>query len=187
MHPRVAFALLLGLAAVAATACGGKATSESATTDASAVGWPYTSPRIEYGFIRSLTPLGQGYKLRLDLHLLFGPDKTGLAACVDSHECPPGQTGFLDDTYDHDLRYVVTYYVPPNVPVALVGFSGRSPKVTARYFYGLTRGRNPRRVQVMAPGNNALREFGFYVEVAAPYSPHRGYELVRRLSQQYHP
>ncbi len=152
-----------------------------------ALPWPETTPRVEFGYVKSFTPLQQGYKLRLELHLLFTVDKTGLAACIDNHDCPPGTNNFLDDTYDRDLRYVITYFVPPTAPVQLVSFSGqRPPTVTARYFYGLVHGRNPRHVQVMARGPDALNEFAFYVEVAPPLSLGH-YESVMRLYQQFHP
>jgi hypothetical protein len=176
----------LGLIALA-TGCGSSSATK-ATKNTTSVPWPDTDPTVEFGFIRSFTPLGQGYKLRLDLHLRFGPDKTGLAACIDTHECRPGTTGFLDDNYDHDLRFVVTYFVPPTASVGLVSFSGEpSPTVTARYFYALAHGRNPRRVQVMASGADAIKEFGFFVELAPKTSLPKGYELVTRMYQQYHP
>ena len=182
----------LGLIALTATACGGtRATTTTGTTKATGAArplpWPETTPQVAYGFIRSLRPMGRGYLLRLDLHLLFGPDRTGLAACIDNHECAPGTTSFPDDSYDHDLRYVVAYYLPPGAPVELVTFAGTPATVTARYFYGLAHGLNPRHLGVMAPGRDALREFAFFVE-AAPRSPfHKGYEPVLRLYQQFHP
>lgn len=151
--------------------------------------WPYSAPLVEYGRITSLTRLGRGYELRFDLHLLFGPDKTGLAACVDNHECPPGVRGFLDDTYDHDLKFVVTYYMRPATPVDLVSASGQFPypRVTAQYFYGLVHGHNPRHVRVMAPGAFALSEFAFDIEIGRSSASTHGYETVTRLFQVYHP
>ena len=168
--------------------CGGHP-GKRATVKTQALPWPYTAPTVEYGWIRSLTPLGSGYKLRFDLGLLFGSDKTGLAACIGNHECRPGTTGFLDDSYVHDLKYVVTYYVPPTASVELIGGSSplRYPKVTARYFFGLAHGRNPRHVDVQAPGHLALNEFAFYIAVGHSDGPHHGYESVTRLFQVYHP
>jgi hypothetical protein len=182
---------LAGLVALLATGCGSKRsaghTTTAATPTIATVPWPETTPRVEFGTIRSFTPLGAGYELRLDLQLLFGPDKTGLAACIDNHECRKGTTGFDDDSYGHDLHYVVTYYAPPATPVELVSFTAKTPPiVTARYFYGLAHGRNPRHIQVMARGADALREFGFYVEVSPRFSAKR-YQSVLRMYQQYHP
>jgi hypothetical protein len=142
---------------------------------------------VTLGRIRSLTPLGSGYKLRLDLYLLFGPDKTGIAACVDNHECPRGQQGFLDDTYEHDLHYVVTYYMPPTTPVTLVG-DNTYPRVTARYFYGFVHGRNPRHLLLQEqPGPAALHDFGVYVQVSKAPPPSGDFERVLRMGQVYHP
>ena len=149
--------------------------------------WYFRAPQVELGFARSLTPLGGGYKLRLDLYLLFGPDKTGIAACVDNHECPRGQKGFLDDSYEHDLNYVVTYYVPPTTPVTLVG-DQTYPQVTARYFYEYLHGRNPRHLVIQSqPRPSSLGEFGFYVQISDAQSPGEGFERVLRMGQVYHP
>ena len=180
---------LVGVVALVAAGCGAKVTTKKVTTGSltQAAPWPQVTPRVEFGSIRSFTPLGAGYKLRLDLHLLFESDKTGFAACADSHECAPGTKSFDDDTYDHDLKFVVTYYVPPTTPVGLVSFTTNPPPVvTARYFYGLAHGQNPRHVKVMASGADALKEFAFYVEVSPAFSPHH-FESVIRLYQQFHP
>ncbi len=177
-------------------ACGGHGSrkpEQAATRGALQPGW-LSEPTTELGYVDSLTPLGQGYELRLDLHARFGPDATGLAACIDSHECPAGTKGFPDDTYDHDFRYVVTYYVPPGATVALVGATGATtPRVTARYLYGMAHGRNPRRVRAMTTtGADVLREFAFNVRVvdrcgpAKCFTP-RSYREVDRLAQLFHP
>jgi hypothetical protein len=95
-----------------ATGCGGGA-HRKALDQASQLPWWYTAPQVAFGRIGSLTPLGAGYKLRLHLYLRFGPDKTGVQACIDNHDCPAETNSFPDDTYEHDLKYLVTYYVPP--------------------------------------------------------------------------
>jgi hypothetical protein len=174
---------------LAVLGCGGSAKHKSLATAAATQPRWMDAPQVEFGFIKSLTPLGSGYRLRLDLHELFGPDETGLAACIDNHECPHGTTGFLDDTYDHDFKYVVTYYLPANAGVQLVGFYPKpDPKVTARYFYAFAHGKNPRHVQTQAsPGRYALSEFGFYVEVSNAHAPRDGFEHVLGLVQVFHP
>ena len=178
---------MLGLLALVAAGCGGKSAPGTTTSAAPARPWPETTPRVELGYVRSLTPLGRGYKLRLDLHLRFGVDRTGLAACIDNHDCAPGTSGFPDDSYDRDLHYVVTYYVPPAAPVELVSLSGQpAATVTAHYLYGLAHGRDPRHVDPMARGADALREFAFYVQVSPSFSAGH-YESVTRLYQLFHP
>ena len=190
--PRARVPLLLVLA-VTAAGCGATkhvvATVAARSTVAS-VPWWQTEPVVQYGFVKSLTPLGSGYKLRLDLGLLFTVDKTGLAACIDNHDCAAGTKSFPDDTYGRDLRYVVTYYVAPNTPVDLVGLGSATPHVTARYLYGMSQGRNPQHVKAMATGRDTLRVFAFYVEVSrvAPSGlPYKTFEPVLRMAQIYHP
>jgi hypothetical protein len=173
---------------LAVSGCGGSAKHTSVSTPPPSQPRWMDAPRVEFGFIKSLTPLGSGYVLRFDLHELFGPDKTGLAACIDNHECRPGTTSFLDDTYDHDFKYVVTYYVPADAAVQLVGIPPKpDPNVTARYFYAFAHGKNPRHVQTQATlGRFALSEFGFYIEISNAYTPH-GFERVIGLVQVFHP
>jgi hypothetical protein len=181
--------VLIGVAILVA-GCGGSgsATGTTSASQAPPTPWWLNAPRVEFGLMRSLTPLGQGYKLRLDLHLLFGPDKTGLAACIDNHDCTPGTTSFPDDTYDHDLEFVVTYYVPPNLPVQLVSLSGGiAATVTARYLYGLSLGHNPRHLKVATIGPEVLKEFGYYLRVRPRPVSTSGYQTVTRLSQVFHP
>lgn len=151
-----------------------------------------SAPQVEYGRIVSLTPLGEGYKLRFDLQLIFGPDKTGIRACIDNHECPPSQDNFTDDTYIHDLKYVLTYYLPPTASVELVGFYPKpDPVVTARYFYSFTRGHNPRHIQAMATGASALSDFAFDIQVGNIHGPSKnyfkGFQSVTKMFQVYHP
>lgn len=179
---------LVALAGILVAGCGAAHPKKHAAKPVAREPWPYTTPQVFFGTAKSFTPLGSGYKLRLALALRFGPDKTGLAACIDNHECAKGTTSFDDDSYGHDLHYVVTYYVPPNTPVELVSFSTpNSPTVSARYFYGLAHGRNPRHIKVMANGADALREFAFYVRVAPQAQRTKNYESVQRIYQQYHP
>ena len=108
-------ALAIGLGV---TGCGGKASPKPSTAHRSSATprSPDQSAEVEFGYIESLTPLAKGYKLRFDLHLYLS-GMTGLRACVDNHDCPPGTTSLLDDVYDHDLKFVLTYYVPPDARV----------------------------------------------------------------------
>jgi hypothetical protein len=166
--------------------CGGAGTTR--VSSHTVLPWWQTAPRVEFGRLTSFAPLGRGYRLRLDLHVLFGVDKTGLAACIDNHECKPGTKSFLDDSYDHDFKYVLTYYVPATAPVQLVNLSAQiAGTVTARYLYGLSRGRNPRHLKQVTVGPEVLHEFGYYVQVAPRTGSSRKYETVTRLSQVFHP
>jgi hypothetical protein len=186
-------AVAAALLVVSAPACGGSSARHPGKPQASGAASPWwqTTPTLLFGYARSLTPLAHGYLLRLDLVKRFGPDETGLHACADNHECPAGTSDFPDDTYDHDFRYVVTYYIAPATPVDLVGAGlATTPRVTARYFYGMIRGRNPRRVRTMMRAHDLLPGFGFYVEIGHRHGPtHRltDYESVERMAQIYHP
>jgi hypothetical protein len=178
---------------VTAVGFGGSATHTGAkhkgySTSSSDPKW-LTGPFVQYGVIKSLTKRGSGYKLRLDLHELFGDDKTGAAACVDNHECPPGTTSFLDDTYDHDFKYVLTYYVPRDASVQLLAYPRPDVIVTARYFYELAHGKNPLHLQIEAPlGPEMLSEFGFSIHISlSEPERYRGLEHVTGLLQIYHP
>lgn len=179
--------MTLAILGLAVAGCGGKA-APRATVRQPPQPWWVRTPLVEFGFIKSLTPLGRGYELRLDLHLRFGPDRTGIRACIDDHACAPGTTGLPDDTYDHDLNYVVTYYVPPETPVELVGANvSRFPTVTAQYFYGMGHDRNPHHVGAFALGPDALKEFGFYVAVSPSSGARRQLQRVTRMGQVFHP
>ena len=177
----------IAMVALTMTACGGKLSQKRGAASATALPWWVGTPDVWFGYITSLKPLSPGYKLRFDLHLRFGPDKTGLQACIDNDYCRPGQTGFLDDTYDHDLKYVLTFYLPPSAPVQVVGKQSDSVSMTAHELYDLAHGSNPRHISTMATGRDILDAFGFYIEVGTASGPHNGFETVRRLSQVYHP
>ena len=183
MNKVIAAVALVGLIL---SGCGGTAKHKAAAPRIGANPWWLYAPQLEFGQVRSLTPLGRGFKLRFDLHLLFGVDKTGFDACVDNGDCPSTPTSFLDDTYDHDLKYVVTYYVPPGAPVLLASSAVNAPTVTARYLYGIAHGKNPRHVSLMTAPRDVLTEFRFYVEVDKA-SRHEDFESVRRLGQVFHP
>ncbi len=48
---------------------------------------------VEFGYIKSLTPLGKGYKLRLDLHTNFGPSKTAFRRASMPTSAQQGRKG----------------------------------------------------------------------------------------------
>ena len=185
--------VVVSLIVLAAAGFGGSATHAGGkhkgySTSSTDPKW-LSGPFVQYGVIKSFTKRGSGYKLRLDLHELFGDDKTGTAACIDNHECPRGTTSFLDDHYDHDFKYVLTYYVPRDASVQLLAYPGPDVIVSARYFYGLAHGKNPLHLKVEAqPGPDALSEFGYFIHISLK-EPERyqGLEHVTGLLQLYHP
>jgi hypothetical protein len=140
---------------------------------------------IEFGYIKSLTPLGKGYKLRIDLHMVFGPSKTGVQACVDRHECAPGTRGFLDDHWDHDLKFVLTYFLPPTASITLIGASLAPMSVTSHQFYELSRGHNPTHLKDVTTGADVFRDFGY--EVMVGVSAPNQFDAAARLYQVFHP
>jgi hypothetical protein len=177
---------VVALLALTVAGCGGRTTHKAAAPGSLANPWWLYAPPVEFGYIHSITPLGQGFKLRFDLHLLFGVDKTGFDACVDNGDCRHRPTNFLDDTYDHDLKFVVTYYVSPDTPVLLASSAAKAPTVTARYLYGIAHGKNPRHVSLMVEPRYILNAFGFYLEVNKT-KRNDGFESVTRLGQVFHP
>jgi hypothetical protein len=159
------------VAVAAAAGCGGAKTPPPLSD----------GPFVQFGYVRSLTPVGTSYRLRFDLALRLS-GATAARACVDNDRCPTGTSGFPDDVYDRDLHYVLTYRVPRGARVTLVA-SGHPTalSVTPAELYGLAHGRNPRRLRVMDP---TLAHLGFYVEVEPAA---RGLDVVTRLEQAYHP
>jgi hypothetical protein len=142
-------------------------------------------PVIEFGYIKSLTPLGQGYKLRLDLHTNFGPSKTGVQACIDAHQCAAGTKGFLDDHWDYDEKFILTLYLPPTADITLIGTSLDPVRVNSQHFYELSRGHNPGHLRNVTTGADVFRAFGY--EVMLGTSAPDQFDTAARLHQVFHP
>jgi hypothetical protein len=148
--------------------------------------WYVQPEQVDYGYIRSVTPLGAGYKLRFELYRrLDSSSKTDVQACIDSHACPPGTTGWPDDVRDEDLHYLLTLYLPPSAEIVLVGSNVQPVRASARQLYRLGRGENPAHLPLMARTAGFLDELGFYVEVVAGRP--KQFDSAIRLAQVYHP
>ena len=140
-------------------------------------------PVVEFGYIRALTRQASGYNLRFDLTLRLS-GKTAIDACIDNDGCARSTGGFPDDVYYRDLHYVLTYRVPPDARVTLVGANPRlSPEITPRELYDLAHGRNPRHRRLQDP---RLRQLGFYIEVV-PSGLWTRLDSATRLEQVYQP
>jgi hypothetical protein len=175
-----------GFAAVAVVTLAGGCGGSGSATHPQYRATPLVERRtiVESGRIEALTPLGKGYELRFDLHIrLFG--KTAVQTCIDNHDCPPGTTGFPDDAYDKDLKFVLTYQVPASAKVTV--FNGTTPvSITPRALYALTKGMNPRHLQL---GDPDISDLTFDIEVTPVQGPAVEYQFdsVTRLEQVFVP
>jgi hypothetical protein len=140
-------------------------------------------PTIEFGYVKSLSRDGAGYRLRLDLALRL-TGRTAIAACIDNDHCRRDTRGFPDDVYYRDLHYVLTYRVPADARVTVLASNPtRSVRITTRELYDLAHGRNPRRRRLE---DARLRHLGFYVEVV-PSGSWTRFDAAIRLEQVFQP
>ena len=153
--------------------------------------WTQARPDIKFGTIKSITPLGRGYRLRFDLGLILS-GATGVQACVDNGQCPKSMrhnNGFPDDIVSADLKFVLPYYLPPNAQIALLNNGNGFLTCTARELYLLYRGQDPRRLlEKTEVGPKLSYAFGWWIKVTrGSYPPDAPLDSLIRVEQQYHP
>jgi hypothetical protein len=166
----VAFGALLALVAAG---CGSTRTVTNSVT----VERPASVPPRElvlYGHIRSLTPQGQRFELRLDPALWLG-GVTAYRAAVEDKAIAPGDA-VPNDYYirDEDHR-LLTYVVPATARVTVLTYKGgiRGMAITVAELAQLLAGRNPKHRRLFEP------KAGYWIRVAT--------DTVRSLDQQYQP
>jgi hypothetical protein len=145
-----------------------------------AAAWGLTSllkgpPKIiaQYGHIRSLTPSGSGYLLRLDPAYWLEGLTARRAAAQD------GQT--VDNDYyilDPDNR-VLTYRVLAGTPVTVVTVHGAvtSTPISVAELAQIVKGRNPRHRPLIE--RSSARYLGYWVKTSI--------DMVKSIDQQYQP
>src|SRR5262249_5756420 len=95
---------------------------------------------VFYGHIKSLTPSGGRYLLRLDPALLLEGTSADAAAAADL----PSRTPRMDAFYARDESHaLLTFDVPPSAFATVITKGARSTRVTVAELAQLIRGRNP--------------------------------------------
>jgi hypothetical protein len=129
---------------------------------------------VQFGYIRSITPVGKGFELRLDpAHWLEGLTAQR-AAAQDGRE--------VDNDYyivnpDHRL---LTYRLPASAAATvLINTSGgiRSTKVPIAELAQIVKGGNPKHRPLLETGS--VRTLGYWVKTSI--------DTVRSIDQQYQP
>jgi hypothetical protein len=161
------------LVALVAAGCGSTRTVTKSVT----VERPASVPPRElvlYGHIRSLTPQGRRFELRLDPALWLG-GVTAYRAAVEDKAIAPGDA-VPNDYYirDEDHR-LLTYVVPATARVTVLTYKGgiRGTAITVAELAQLLAGRNPKHRRLFEP------KAGYWIRVAT--------DTVRSLDQQYQP
>jgi len=131
---------------------------------------------VFYGHIKSLTPRGDGYLLRLDPALLLEGTTAHAAAVADL----PGGTPRIDAFYARDESHALLTFVVPRSASATVittrpSKGVRSTAVDLAELARLIRGENPRHRALLA----SPLAFGYWVRVDG--------DEVRSLDAQYRP
>jgi len=127
---------------------------------------------VFYGHIKSLTPIGGRYMLRLDPALLLEGTAADAAAAVDL----PARTARIDAFYARDESHaLLTFVVPRSARATVITKGARSTRVTVAELARLIRGRNPEHRALLA----SPLAFGYWVRVAV--------DQVRSLDAQYRP
>jgi hypothetical protein len=166
---------LAAVVALALTACGStKTVTKTVTVDAAtkrAVGAP--SELVEFGYLKSMTPQGGGYKLRFDPAWFLMGETANVAAAEDG-AVEPGEP-VPNDNYRLDEGHrLLTYLVPANARVTVLKDSPDGRPITVAQLAQLVAGKNPLSRPLFEP----LRT-GFWIRVRI--------DTVRSLDQQYLP
>jgi hypothetical protein len=181
VDPRIRLGVLAVVAVVVAAGCGGTKTvtkTVTVTTDATAktgVGPP--GERVEFGYISSLKPVGNGFELKFDPAWLL----SGVTANVAQAEnqgtpcrpsaCPPVANDNLVVNEGHRL---LTYIVPANARVTALTKGVTGTRITVAQLSGIVNGKNPLGHRLWEGINT-----GFWIRVKI--------DTVRSIDQQYHP
>jgi hypothetical protein len=126
----------------------------------------------QFGYIRSLTPSGKTYVLRLDPALWLEGLTARQAAKEDGQEA-------LDYYIRNAERSTLTYRVPANVPVTVVTVNGgvRSTRITVAELAQIAKGKNPKHRPLIERGS--ARYLGYWVRTKS--------DAVTSIDQQYQP
>jgi len=129
---------------------------------------------VQFGYVKSITPVGKGFELRLDPAYFLGGLTAQRAAAADGRE--------VDNDYyivnpDHRL---FTYRVPAGAPATVVTNSSgglRSTRVPIAELARIVKGGNPKHRPLLEAGS--IRTLGYWVKTRI--------DTVQSIDQQYQP
>jgi len=126
----------------------------------------------QYGYIRSLTPSGKRYVLKLDPALWLEGTTAKLAAKEDGQEA-------FDYYIRNPERWLLTYRVAANVPVTVVTVHGpvTSTRITVAELAQIVKGKNPKQRPLIERGS--ARHLGYWLKTSI--------DAVKSIDQQYQP
>jgi hypothetical protein len=172
---KTAVLIAVVVVAVIAVGCGETTTvTKTVTVNAAAnrgVGAPVEF--VQFGYLKSMTPQGGGYKLRFDPAWFLMGETANVAAAEDG-AVEPGEP-VPNDNYRLDEGHrLLTYVVPANARVTVLKDSPDGKPSTVAELAQLVAGKNPFSRPLFEP----LRT-GFWIRVRI--------DTVRSLDQQYRP
>jgi hypothetical protein len=159
--------------AIVAAGCGStKTVTKTVTVERAASVPPHEL--VLYGHIRSLTPQGRRFELRVDPALWLGGVAAYHAAVEDKAIAP--DEAVPNDYYIRDEGHrLLTYLVPATARVTVLTYKGgiRGTRITVAELAQLLAGKNPKHRRLFEP------KAGYWIRVAT--------DTVRSLDQQYQP
>jgi hypothetical protein len=154
------------------TGCGGTRTvTKTVTVSATTKSGP-GAPRqvVEYGYIRSLKPVGGGYRMRFDPAWLLTGSTANRAALEDT-----GSADVPNDNYIvNETRRAYTYIVSPRARVTVLKHGVNGSPISVAQLAQLAGGGNPFPKPLFEPIST-----GFWISIRN--------DTVDSLEQQYHP
>lgn len=139
---------------------------------------PFAGPRevVFYGHVRSLTPSGKGFSMRVDPALWLGGITANSAAVADG-AIAPGDAVPNDYFIRDDSHRTLTYVVPSTARVTVITNAQKTgiaaTPISVRQLAQVVAGKTPKELVVFEP------KAGFWIRAAT--------DTVRSLDQQYQP
>jgi hypothetical protein len=160
--------LLLLLVAILLTGCGETRTVTVSAPAKTGVGPP--RELVQFGYIKSLLPDGDGYELRFDPAWFLMGDTASAAAAEDA-VIAPGEPVPNDNYRVDEGHRLLTYRVPADARVTVLKTSPQSEPITVGELAGIVKNGKPKLWEPISTG------FWIRVEI----------DTVRSLDQQYIP
>jgi hypothetical protein len=130
---------------------------------------------VQYGYVRTLTRAGDGFRLRFDPAFWLSGETANRAAIEDG-VIPPGDTVPNDYYIRNESGRTLAYAVPRSAHVTILTVPGtgpRSTRIPVSELAAITKGGNPRGRKLYG------RSLGYWARIKG--------DRVVRLDQQYQP